>query len=659
MQPLGKQSARQHSSSFNEEVEENEPIRAPASAVNAILGRLGLAREQNESESDESALAHDLADPSWTVRVEAIQKLGKIGKQAPSGLLLAGLNDEQSSVRAAAARALARNPRQAALPALVAALGDTEWIVRAEAARALGKLRELAPLEPLLLALKDKDAAARAAVVEALGEIGTEAVLEPLQAALRDEDWSVREAATLALSRLEKEATLLPLLNEPLESDSPTGEPDETDVRPDSLETFSPPPPPSDSFARWLERIEAHQEHLSAYETGRASTPVPPRRKNTRGPRPVGTASGKSRRRKQLPAKGGWPRKIGRLAEGLVAAILIACLIVAWVAIEPQPHPTQVGSSSNNNQPVFTIYHGHESSVEKLAWSPDGHTIASADARGDVQIWQASTGRTLFTYPQRGAVLALIWNRSNEVLAAYGEQNRMLQVMAFILDTVPYAQTLFQQTRLPGIPSVAAWSPDGQTLAFDEGNGSIEIWNVVMNVYVTTIQEKQVQYSELAWSPDSNQLATVSTNGQLKIWDAFTGRNIMTLPNGQLATAVTWISCGPSGNSLFFVNARGDIMELWYKHANQQISPFLPEPMYNFASSSSITISVLRLSPGKSQLLLATSNGAVQARDATTGNLIYVYTGHSAQVNDLAWSPDGRHIASASLDTTVQIWQEP
>jgi len=38
------------------------------------------------------------------------------------------------------------------------------------------------------------------------------------------------------------------------------------------------------------------------------------------------------------------------------------------------------------------------------------------------------------------------------------------------------------------------------------------------------------------------------------------------------------------------------------------------------------------------------------------GTLLYTYRGHSNYVNGGAWSPDGKRIASGSLDTTVQVW---
>jgi WD40 repeat protein len=38
------------------------------------------------------------------------------------------------------------------------------------------------------------------------------------------------------------------------------------------------------------------------------------------------------------------------------------------------------------------------------------------------------------------------------------------------------------------------------------------------------------------------------------------------------------------------------------------------------------------------------------------GTLLFTYKGHSSAVSAVAWSPDGKHIASGSWDKTVQVW---
>jgi len=52
----------------------------------------------------------------------------------------------------------------------------------------------------------------------------------------------------------------------------------------------------------------------------------------------------------------------------------------------------------------------------------------------------------------------------------------------------------------------------------------------------------------------------------------------------------------------------------------------------------------------------ASDDRTVQIWDATTGETIFTYHGHTKEVSSVAWSPNGTRIASASYDATVHVW---
>ena len=124
-------------------------------------------------------------------------------------------------------------------------------------------------------------------------------------------------------------------------------------------------------------------------------------------------------------------------------------------------------------------YTSARSDVNGLAWSPDGHMLASAHQDGKVRLWSVADGEVLHTLGgHTGWVRGVAWSPDGRRLASTGEDRK---VRLWDAET---GQRLVTLKHSRAVWSVA-WSPDGSRLAAGSGvydkatpPGKVIVWAV-------------------------------------------------------------------------------------------------------------------------------------------------------------------------------------
>jgi hypothetical protein len=139
-----------------------------------------------------------------------------------------------------------------------------------------------------------------------------------------------------------------------------------------------------------------------------------------------------------------------------------------------------------------------------VAFSPDGHTIASAG--GAIYLWDAVTGKQLRRL--EGRPLALAFSPDGSLLAADRSPIRLLEVAT--------GQQVGQLE--DGDATAMAFSPDGQLLAV-LSERQVRVFDVITGRVVRTLRGHSVAPTCLAYSSDGKVLVTGGMDCTALVWD--------------------------------------------------------------------------------------------------------------------------------------------
>lgn len=264
----------------------------------------------------------------------------------------------------------------------------------------------------------------------------------------------------------------------------------------------------------------------------------------------------------------------------------------------------------------WTELRGDPGSIYSLCVSSDGRSLVSGGSYGTMRIWELSTGRERLVIRGTANILFAVGISPDGRLLACSGNSNALQLWDSGSGTL--RGTL--QANGSGIRSLT-FSSDGSTLVSGDNDGRVILWDVKRRRARGVVRVEKSWVTHVSLSPDGTILAAASyawkkdspPTAALQLWDAQTLR-----PRGRL-----------------WEQAPGTIQSIAFSPDGRTIASGGDEGVGGVGNASA---------------------GIIKLWDLDTGQQRATLRGHSDCVNSLAFSPDGRTLASGSANKTIELW---
>jgi WD40 repeat protein len=190
----------------------------------------------------------------------------------------------------------------------------------------------------------------------------------------------------------------------------------------------------------------------------------------------------------------------------------------------------------------------------RLAFAPDGRTLALGSEDGAIRLWEMPAGRERAVLRgHTGSVWGLAFSPDGQQLASGGQDGRLV-----VWDPVAGTETRVLRAAHPAPIRSLAFSPDGRCLGVAELSmeaSDFLIFDLESGTVRTRLVGHRLGTTDLAFAPDGRTLATAGVDRSIRLWD---------LARGTVSTAVQgdrWlnsVAISPDGRWLAY--AGGDEM---------------------------------------------------------------------------------------------------
>jgi WD40 repeat protein len=206
-----------------------------------------------------------------------------------------------------------------------------------------------------------------------------------------------------------------------------------------------------------------------------------------------------------------------QLRDALQASHCATVVLYATKILSAEPGNREAEEALSQCFQPYTLKQtlsGHQREVYSVAFSPDGHLLASGSGDNTIKLWEVASGALRQTLGGHQYMVESVAFSPDGRRLASGSEDGTIKLWDVAKGTLK--QTLSGHSNW--VLSVA-FSPDGRLLASGSMDKTIKLWDAASGVLKQTLGEHEATVQSVVFSPDGRLLASGGWDGAIKLWD--------------------------------------------------------------------------------------------------------------------------------------------
>jgi WD40 repeat protein/serine/threonine protein kinase len=351
-----------------------------------------------------------------------------------------------------------------------------------------------------------------------------------------------------------------------------------------------------------------------------------------------------------------WSRRHKAVVRAAMVVWVLAVAALAVVALVVWRTNQELGQK--NQEMRQTAYYqsialaDRELSVNNLNRAEESLDLCPPDLRGWEWHYLRRLGRGKGRAPLRhdAAVLSVALSPDSERIAS-ADQHGFLKIW-----DLPSGQLLHSIHAYPGGQARSvAFSPDGQRLASACWDGTVTVWEAQSGRSLHSWKAHAGAH-RVAFSPDGRCLVSAGRderrNGEARIWEATTYKEILAIA-GLKKRGVRGLALSPDGQRLAISFVDDPEVKVWDAQSGRELLTFRGHT--RGVNCVAFSLDGRWIASG-SGAFSQQGNGEGKIWDSKSGREWLTLSGHMVGVWSVTFSPDGRRLATGGMDQNVKIW---